>query len=117
MNEFFSKVGHNLSNKFITETFEVPKSFDIQFDNLFIKDVDKEEVLHLFTSQKEDTASGFNKISVKLIKIILSFINDPLIYIYNNSLREGIFPTQFKVAIVKPFFKKGDKQSLGNLFQ
>jgi len=93
---------------------EVPAPLDKHFDNIFTKDVDKKEVHHLFNSQKEETAAGFDKISVKLIKIILPLIIDPLITIYNKSLKEVIFPTQFKVAIVKPIFKKGDKQSLGN---
>lgn len=93
---------------------EVPETFDKHFDNIFTKDVDKEEILHLFNLQKEETAAGFDKISVKLIKIILPLIIDPLTTIYNKSLKEGIFPTQFKVAIVKPIYKKGDKKSMGN---
>jgi len=56
--------------------------------------------------RKKRAAAGFDKISVKLIIIILPLIIDPLITIYNKSLKESIFPTQFTVAIVKPIFKK-----------
>lgn len=60
-NKFFSEVGHNLSKKFNTETMEVPEPFDKHLDNIFTKDVDKEEILQLFNSQKEETAAGFDK--------------------------------------------------------
>lgn len=113
-NKFFSEVGLNLSKTFNTVNMIAPVPLDKHFDDIFTKDVDKKEVLHLFNLQKEETAAGFDKISVKLIKIILPLIIDPLITIYNKSLKEGIFPTQFKVAIVKPIFKKGNRQYLGN---
>lgn len=93
---------------------EVPKLFNSHFDTIFTKDVDKEEVVQLLSSQKEETAAGYDKISVKLNKIILPYIVDPLICIYNKSLKKCIFPSQFKIAIVKLIFKNGDKQLLGN---
>lgn len=81
---------------------------------MFTKEVDKKEILQLFNSQKEETAAGYDKISVKLIKQILPYVLDPLMLIYNKSLKLGIFPSQFKVAIIKPIYENGDKQLLGN---
>lgn len=80
---------------------------------MFTKEDDKEDVFRLFNSQTEESAVGFYKNSVKLIKNILPYVVEPLILIYNKSSKEGIFLSHFKVAIVKLIFRNGDKQILG----
>jgi len=38
----------------------------------------------------------------------------PLTYICNAVLSTGVFPDRLKYAIVKPIFKKGNKQEISN---
>jgi len=114
-NEFFTSIGQKLQDNFSsTEPIESNKPYETSFDDLFLSSVNSNEIIDLINSLKDDTASGFDKITVKLLKNISVFISSPLAHIYNMSLSEGIFPTKFKLAIVKPLFKKGNKESMSN---
>jgi hypothetical protein len=42
------------------------------------------------------------------------YISSPLKYICNKSLRSGTFPTHLKYSIVKPLFKKGNRENMVN---
>ena len=48
------------------------------------------------------------------MKHISEIISPILAYIVNESLANGIFPEQFKVARVIPLYKGGDKSTTGN---
>jgi len=72
------------------------------------------EVLNIINNFKEDVASGFDKISVKLLKNIAPFILNPLTHIFNLSIQQGIFPDKLKLAIIKPIHKGDDKENPNN---
>ena len=48
------------------------------------------------------------------MKQCISALAAPLANIYNASFAQGIFPEALKLAIVKPLFKKGDQEEIGN---
>ena len=41
-------------------------------------------------------------------------MHKPLLHILNQSLKNGIFPNEIKIARVTPLFKKGSNLDLGN---
>jgi hypothetical protein len=47
-------------------------------------------------------------------KVSAPYISSPLNYICNKSIRSGTFPTPLKYSIVKPLFKKGDRENMAN---
>ena len=49
-----------------------------------------------------------------LVKKFIQLIKKPLTYIYNVSLNSGVFPDEWKVARVRPLYKKGDKYDIQN---
>jgi predicted anti-sigma-YlaC factor YlaD len=51
-------------------------------------------------------ASGFDKISHKMLKIAPEKIAEPLQIIFNKSLRRGKYPSSWKIAHVIAIFKK-----------
>jgi hypothetical protein len=60
-------------------------------------------------------ASGYDGITIKLIKASAPFISSPLAYIFNKSMSAGIFPTQLKYTEIIPIYKKkGDKADMSN---
>jgi hypothetical protein len=59
-------------------------------------------------------SSVCNKVTSKILKVCVSFISHPLSYIYNHPLYTGIFPGCLKIAVVKPFYKKGDTSGMTN---
>jgi len=53
-------------------------------------------------------------ISTKILKISAPFIISPLNYISNKSILSGTFPTRLKYSIIKPVYKKGDRDNVAN---
>ena len=49
-----------------------------------------------------------------LIKKLILFIIKPLVYIFNLSLKSGVFPEKNKVAKVILLFKAGNRDKLSN---
>jgi len=52
--------------------------------------------------------------SNKILKLCMYTISKPLTYICNGSLNTGTFPERFKLAIMRPIHKKGDKNEINN---
>lgn len=51
---------------------------------------------------------------IKILKHVANDIIGPLTHIYNLSIKNSIFPEEFKLAVIKSMFKKGDKSCLNN---
>jgi len=62
----------------------------------------------------EESAPGFDGISVNILKAIQNHIVKPLTFIFNVCLKQGIFPNKFKTAIIKPLYKSGNKDLVSN---
>ena len=60
------------------------------------------EVSKIAKSLRTKTSSGYDGISVKLLKILSPALLRPLTIIVNQSLITGIFPEQLKIAKVIP---------------
>ena len=56
-----------------------------------------EEVRNTFYSLKTNKSPGFDDISFNAINVF-EFIVEPLRYIFSNSLAQGIFPEEMKIA-------------------
>lgn len=78
---------------------------NFNFNSYFIKKIEKTDVMIIINDLKDDTATGFNKITVKILKRISNYTSVPLTYIYNLCLKQGIFPDKLKLVIVKPLYK------------
>ncbi|CAB4006755.1 Hypothetical predicted protein, partial [Paramuricea clavata] len=63
---------------------------------------------------KTAKSSGYDKISVKLLQVAGGAIVVPLTYIFNQSLKTGIFPDDWKIAKVTPIHKSEEKTLCGN---
>lgn len=59
-------------------------------------------------------SSGWDGINIKIVKDNIQIFKDPLTDVFNVSFSTGTFPEDFKLAIVKPLHKKGDKHSMNN---
>lgn len=72
------------------------------------------EISTILDSMRGDSAAGHDDIQIKLLKKIKAFIVKPLVHIFNTCFKQGVFPQQFKLAIIRPIFKKGDAQCISN---
>ena len=62
----------------------------------------------------KNSASRYDDINATLLKFVVSYIADPLCYVCNLSLCEGIFPKQLKIANVVPLYKAKDSMVFNN---
>ena len=69
------------------------------------------ESLDLLQAKK---SQDFNGISMFLIKKLSFQLCKPLCHIFNLSLKNGIVPSQMKIAKIVPIFKSGDRTSMDN---
>ena len=58
------------------------------------------EVKDIIKSLKNKNSSGYDGISNNILKYCVNEISKPLTYIFNLSLRTGVFPDRFKYAVV-----------------
>jgi len=116
-NNFFINVGKKLAEN----SNYVPKiDLDLtnhktclySFDEMFLKEIDAPEVRLVIKNFKDDTAAGYDRITVKILKNISELIITPLVFIYNLSIKNSFFPDNFKTAIIKPLIKGGDRRSM-----
>jgi hypothetical protein len=57
---------------------------------------------------------GMMELQKKILKVRAPYTSSLLSYICNKSIRSGTFSTHLKYSIVKPLFKKGDKENMTN---
>lgn len=81
-------------------------SFQKPFQELIFKRTNSKEIEEIIRLIKLKPASGYDEITVKVIKASAPFISAPLAYIFNKSLSTGIFPTRLKYSEIIPIYKK-----------
>ena len=74
-------------------------------------------VIYLFTLQinkslKWKKSYGYDEVPSWIVKLSMSFISSPLIYICKTMLSTSTFPTHLKFPQVSPIFKKGNKTEM-----
>ena len=90
---------------------EKPNGYTLNFT---LKTVSETEVLKILKSLKPKRSYGIDGITSEVLKLGAEILVVPLTYIINFSIVTGKFPTEWKVAKVIPFHKKGDKKSFKN---
>ena len=82
--------------------------------SLFLNPTDEEEIFRIVNSLKNKKSYGSDEISNNLLKLIIPYIINPLVHIFNISLLTGVFPSDMKIAKVIPIYKKDDSTLLSN---
>ena len=74
----------------------------------------QDEFKYTFFSLKSNKSSGFDDISVNVLRQVFGMIKNSLIYFFNFSLNKGVFPDKLILAGVFLSFKNGEKCKLTN---
>lgn len=72
------------------------------------------EMKKIIKSVKSENAFGYDEISTKLLKVCSPLINSPLNHICNKLLSPIIFPDHLKCSVIKPLFKKVNRNNISN---
>ena len=73
-----------------------------------------DDISKIINNLDPNKAHGHDMLSIRMIKLCGNSICKPLSIIFNDCLKEGKFPSDWKKAHVVPVHKKGDKQCLKN---
>ena len=74
----------------------------------------EQDISDFISTLQVNKAIGPNDISHKMLKETIHSVSIPLCLLFNRSLRECVFPKQWKSANVLPLFKNGDPSVLSN---
>ena len=105
-NNFFAKVGSKIQEK-LNITAEPP---DLPEKGFEFKEETEETVSKLIARIRSDVATGNDNVNAKLVKDAKETITPSLTQLVNLSYRTKVFPDIMKEAIVRPLFKKEDKE-------
>ncbi len=112
-NDHFTAVAPSLRSTIPHVDFN-PMSYVKTVNNTFAwYDVNNVEVLNTINSFKSKM-SPLDNIPNFMYKHVSNFISPVIAILINKSVREGVFPTIFKVARVIPLFKAGDRRCIVN---
>ena len=114
LNSHFNEVGINLA-KDIPQSSRMPESY-LTFSNseFHIQNVSLTKVYKLLSTIKTSKSAGHDRISGKLLRDAAEAISPTLTAIFNASINTGIFPDDFKIAIISPIHKSGSKTNCDN---
>ena len=115
-NEFFSSVGHQISNS-VSPIDKKPEEFINYGENipdLRLMNTTPEHVKKIISKSKTKYSCDAQGISTKMIIFIGHEIATPLAHIFNLSLGDGKFPSKLKKCRVIPIFKTGNSLDCDN---
>ena len=114
-NKYFCNVGSNLVDKLpMSSKCFTDYLFHPVQNTIFVESVTTFEVCTLLENINCNKSSGIDSISPQVLKDNRHYFSEPLAYLFNLSLSNGIVPDRFKIAKVVPLFKKGDQTVLSN---
>jgi len=70
------------------------------------------EIENIIMYFKSSNSFGYCEVLTKVLKLCSHFISSPLNYVCSRTLFMGVFPDRLKYAIVRPLFKKGNKNGM-----
>lgn len=116
INNFFANVGKNLAEHATNLTQNMPMSFDAEppLNSFVMLPPDEDEVFFLIKELKDKCAVGYDQISGKFLKRYIKFLTTPITHICKLAMATGVFPIAFKLALIKPIHKGGDRDCVDN---
>ena len=107
-NRFFTDIGSNLASSINTEGLPpfqsyLPDKKPFRFKFNLINDSNVSDIINGFIPK---SSSGYDDVSMRILKHIKSAIIPSITIIINQSLTTGIFLEHLKIAKVIPLYKK-----------
>lgn len=112
-NDYFADIGSAM-----LEQIKDPVHFDHKLDtsskSMFLTPVGENEIIEHIKSLKNRSAPGIDGITTEIIKLVHSQILRPLVHVINLIFKTGQVPYQFKVSVVIPIHKSGNRSLVSN---
>ena len=105
---FFINIGPTLAKSFpCLNKSPLASMGDMFMESIYLQPVTCEEIGKILLDLK-NTACGWDEMSASFLRLSSQFITQPLAFICNQSLTEGVFPEQLNLAYVIPLYKAED---------
>lgn len=113
-NDYFTSIPDKLISTLEPSNCSELFNFKSLDNSFFFEPVCISELFNIIRDLKNTNSSGFDDISTKIIKSCLPYIIFPLQHLINLSFKEGKFPEVLKTSVIKPVYKKGNKNNMDN---
>ena len=109
INQFFITSVNNITSQMPQNTTPITTDkLACSYDQFAFNSITGTDVIKCIRNFPTNKASGYDNISMLMIKKSATHIVPVLTKILNRSLQSGIFPACWKNAIVYPVYKKGE---------
>ena len=113
-NEFFINIGPNLADKIPPQTAKPLDYLGSSIPtNIFLEIVTVDEFDEITKSLKI-SAPGHDEVTKNILDLSMPVIKNHLIYLLNQSLQQGVFPDELKIAKITPIYKADDSSKFNN---
>ena len=118
-NQYFASIASNMNNQ-VTSTNDIPLAEIPPFDtylsksctsSIYLEDCTASEIQNIISDLDNGKASD---IPITVIKKSSHIISPTLEHLYNNCMRNGVFPNELKVGNISPIYKNGNEEHLEN---
>lgn len=114
-NNFFVNIGPNLAKKIQESDTKFSDYLSNPVDETFtFANVTPTIVFETLNHIKSKSSAGTDSVSSKLLKEIMPNIINPIVYLFNLSLKTGFVPDSFKCAKIIPIYKSEEKTQFTN---
>ena len=106
--EFYSQLGSELASKIVPGTTSIDyytSHIPQQLNSFVMRSTTVPEIEQLINQLPNKSSHGHDEISNQMLKSLCKSISFPLCNIFNDSIRNGIFPNMMKQAEVTPLYK------------
>ena len=111
-NNYFIHVGSSLSSRIKSENDPLVY-FQTNNNYIHIPELNKDEIKSTISSIN-NSASGYDKLPASIMKQCIDSYIDPLTLLINQSIQQGVFPAELKIARVIPLYKGDNNQLIHN---
>ena len=112
-NKYFISVGSVLEKQLGKSQTDPLSYIDTNEQALRIPQIVSDEIQSVI-SKLNNSSPGCDNIPPKIGKLFVDQYIEPLTYLINKSIAQGVFPDELKLAQVVPIFKAGDEQLVQN---
>ena len=113
-NDFFINIGPNLAEKIPSQTI-TPEDYlgNRLINSILLSPVTEKEFDEIIKSLKK-CSPGYDELNKDILDLSLPIIKNLLMHLVNQSICQGIFPDELKIAKVTPIFKADDSSKFNN---
>ena len=113
-NTFFIESVEELSRKFKSSKLSSEQHNIACSDNFQIKEVSSNTVAKYISNMNNSMSKDIHGLSAELIKRNQNVLLEPITHLVNLSIKTNKFPESWKMAIIAPIHKSGDKDTASN---